>query len=139
VVWCDEDQVQSFDCASQDKICAEQPGVGFTCIEAPGCVPTCGDRVCGDDGCGATCGACAQGSSCDSGQCVESGSTNPDSEGTEVTNLGGDGTDPLSGDEPSVQDDSAGSDSAGCQGSGSPSPWAMLWIVALVWPLRRRR
>lgn len=139
VVWCEDNQVQSFDCASQDKTCEEKPGVGFTCVESEECVPTCDGRVCGDDGCGALCGTCAQGSTCESGQCVEDDSTAPDSGGVEVTNLGGDGEDPLGTDEPSVQDDSSGSDSAGCQGSGSPSPWSLLWLLALAWPLRRRR
>lgn len=36
-----------------------------------GCAPECAGRACGDDGCGGTCGACAQGASCTAqGQCV---------------------------------------------------------------------
>lgn len=34
------------------------------------CVPDCGTRVCGDDGCGGACGFCADGQYCDDGQCV---------------------------------------------------------------------
>jgi hypothetical protein len=34
-----------------------------------GCKPMCTGKVCGDDGCGGTCGACSSGS-CQSGQCV---------------------------------------------------------------------
>ena len=29
-----------------------------------GCTPSCGGKQCGDDGCGSTCGSCAQGSVC---------------------------------------------------------------------------
>ena len=36
----------------------------------PACSPSCAGRVCGDDGCGGSCGTCAVGTSCDSnGQC----------------------------------------------------------------------
>jgi agmatine/peptidylarginine deiminase len=139
VVWCEDNQVQSFDCASQDKTCEEKPGVGFTCVESEECVPTCDGRVCGDDGCGALCGTCVEGSTCESGQCIESDSTDPDSSGVEVTTLGGDAEDPQGTGEPSVQDDASGSDSAGCQSSGGASPWSILWLLALAWPLRRRR
>ncbi len=39
----------------------------------PGCQETCGQKVCGDDGCGGSCGSCASGKVCNSsGQCVES-------------------------------------------------------------------
>ncbi len=34
------------------------------------CVPDCNGKVCGDDGCGDICGACAPGQSCDAGACV---------------------------------------------------------------------
>ena len=131
--------MQSLDCASLGKICEEKPEVGFTCVESAECVPACDGRVCGDDGCGSRCGTCAQGLSCDDGQCVDAASSGPDAGGVEVTNLGGDGDDPIGSDGPSVQDDASGSDSSGCQGSGSPSPWSVLWLLALVWPLRRRR
>jgi hypothetical protein len=36
------------------------------------CTPDCTGKVCGDDGCGGTCGAdCASGESCSNGQCVD--------------------------------------------------------------------
>jgi FlaG/FlaF family flagellin (archaellin) len=45
--------------------------VDATGPDAGGCVPACDDAVCGDDGCGATCGECNAGFMCDeSGQCV---------------------------------------------------------------------
>jgi hypothetical protein len=34
------------------------------------CVPRCDGRVCGDDGCGGSCGSCPGGTSCQSGRCV---------------------------------------------------------------------
>src|SRR5262245_21617338 len=36
----------------------------------PTCVGSCAGKRCGDDGCGGSCGACAGGSVCESGQCV---------------------------------------------------------------------
>lgn len=36
---------------------------------APACTPSCQDKVCGDDGCGGSCGSCASGSTCVDGQC----------------------------------------------------------------------
>ncbi len=36
----------------------------------PDCVPDCDDHVCGDDGCGGSCGACDPGSTCTNGACV---------------------------------------------------------------------
>jgi hypothetical protein len=36
-----------------------------------GCHPACSDKECGDDGCGGSCGQCADGFSCKEGQCVE--------------------------------------------------------------------
>ncbi|MDP6946702.1 MAG: hypothetical protein QF464_21310, partial [Myxococcota bacterium] len=39
--------------------------------DAVSCVPACGDKSCGDDGCGGACGACDEGLACDAdGQCV---------------------------------------------------------------------
>jgi len=37
------------------------------------CVPECGDRQCGDDGCGGRCGSCRRGQACDDGVCVPRG------------------------------------------------------------------
>lgn len=36
------------------------------------CTPQCGTRVCGDDGCGGSCGTCSVGTSCMSGVCTAS-------------------------------------------------------------------
>jgi hypothetical protein len=37
---------------------------------APLCAPNCGDRRCGGDGCGGSCGTCGGGESCQDGRCV---------------------------------------------------------------------
>jgi hypothetical protein len=34
------------------------------------CRPSCERKICGDDGCGGTCGACEDGFACDGGRCV---------------------------------------------------------------------
>jgi len=34
------------------------------------CVPVCGGKVCGPDGCGGSCGECAAGEACEEGECV---------------------------------------------------------------------
>ena len=36
------------------------------------CQPACGDRDCGDDGCGGSCGSCDDGASCSDGYCMGS-------------------------------------------------------------------
>ena len=40
------------------------------CGRQPICVPICMDRVCGDDGCGGSCGACGTDQVCAGGQCL---------------------------------------------------------------------
>jgi hypothetical protein len=35
----------------------------------PSCTPSCERRICGDDGCGGTCGACPAGFTCAGGRC----------------------------------------------------------------------
>ena len=35
------------------------------------CVPNCDGRLCGDDGCGNSCGQCATGQECEDGTCVK--------------------------------------------------------------------
>ena len=49
----------------QETLCEEG-----SCV--PICVPTCTpEAVCGDDGCGGTCGECPEGTTCGDGQCLE--------------------------------------------------------------------
>jgi hypothetical protein len=37
------------------------------------CVESCADKVCGDDGCGGSCGACEEGELCENGDCIADG------------------------------------------------------------------
>lgn len=37
------------------------------------CIPHCGDRNCGDNGCGGSCGSCGANASCEAGHCVNQG------------------------------------------------------------------
>ena len=59
---------------------AAQPAADATALfdlvvpsaDLSGCAPSCGQRACGDDGCGGSCGACNGTQSCDSnGNCVD--------------------------------------------------------------------
>ena len=59
---CGKDAEACAACTGQDKC------VGGTCV----CQPACGGKICGPDGCGATCGTCQEGWQCDEGQCVDS-------------------------------------------------------------------
>jgi len=44
------------------------------CEESSPCVPQCGNKECGGDGCGGSCGGCPAGQKCnDSGKCVSTG------------------------------------------------------------------
>ncbi len=53
-------------------------GLG-ACYDPEDCVPDCADRVCGDDGCGGSCGTCADGDLCDDlGACYEPAICVPD-------------------------------------------------------------
>ncbi|MFH1530016.1 MAG: hypothetical protein ABIK09_04670 [Pseudomonadota bacterium] len=64
--------------------CTPECAAGFTCVlgvcEVDACVPDCAGKACGDDGCGALCGACGDGFYCDGGACVE-GECTPDCNG----------------------------------------------------------
>lgn len=58
--------------------CSCEPGcdvLGTCCadvVQQCGCQPYCDGKSCGDDGCGGSCGTCAQGLTCDEqGQCVD--------------------------------------------------------------------
>jgi MYXO-CTERM domain-containing protein len=133
VVWCQGGVVESFDCEAQGKICGVKDDVGFTCIDPNACVPSCDAKICGDDGCGGTCGSCNVGSECLDGACVDPDPTDPT-----------DPTDPVDPNDPSVNDGDKdkGENSGGCQTGSSPSPLPMAaWslVLLLVLGLRRRR
>lgn len=44
--------------------CAPWATAGHGVFTQPFCTPSCGERRCGDDGCGGSCGACAAGATC---------------------------------------------------------------------------
>jgi hypothetical protein len=41
-----------------------------TCNKDCTCTPICTNKVCGDDGCGGTCGTCTDGKTCSAGKCM---------------------------------------------------------------------
>jgi len=48
------------------------------CVDDNNCTPDCNGKVCGDDGCGGTCGTCNAGETCNAnGQCQASSQPNP--------------------------------------------------------------
>jgi len=84
-------------------------------------VPSCGNKVCGDDGCGGGCGTCNDGLVCNGFACVQ-GDAEP--EPVDTT--------------PPVETTPAGrfEGGGGCDGAGG---MALLGLAALVVPLLRRR
>ncbi len=65
----DNDQDGIADCVDDDD---DNDGVGdqFDCEPLNPLVPSCLNKVCGDDGCGGACGDCLAGFGCQNGQCV---------------------------------------------------------------------
>ena len=126
VVWCQGGEVQSFDCEAQGKICGLKEGVGYTCIDADDCVPSCDGMSCGDDGCGGSCGTCDGNMNCISGACVDPNVTDP----TNPTDPTVDGNGNNNGEE-----------SDGCQSGGSSGqlPLAGLSLGFLFFLSMRRR
>ena len=89
-VWCDGGELLETDC-SDEPSCGWIAGTGYYCGSnggtdpdglpkecpatgdpPPECTPSCVGKVCGDDGCGGTCGSCTEGQSCEGGACVQS-------------------------------------------------------------------
>jgi cysteine-rich repeat protein len=67
---CDDGNTDDLDGCSSTGMIEEE----WTCVDEPSicsedCVPECGMNVCGDDGCGGSCGACAAEESCNVGVC----------------------------------------------------------------------
>ncbi|MBI2388469.1 MAG: CAP domain-containing protein [Deltaproteobacteria bacterium] len=135
-----------------DASCADwtdsRPAAGEGCD----CAPSCGGRVCGDDGCGGSCGSCGGGQTCSGGKCVtppppdagpkDSGA--PDATGGDASArddasvpLGDGGFDPAGSalDEPAQLEGSCG-----CRtpATGGSSPGLALVALALVAARRRR-
>lgn len=58
-------------CDEVKKLCSHALGASCAACFAKNCNPSCkGGAVCGDDGCGGSCGACPAGNACLAGQCV---------------------------------------------------------------------
>jgi hypothetical protein len=137
-------------CADWDST---RPATGMGCA----CAPQCGGKVCGDDGCGGSCGNCGVNQTCQAGQCVggamdagatDGGGTNPGDGGT---NPGDGGTNPGTdgGGNPNVDgggnpgDPNGPGAGSGCSCDASPfessnSAW-LAAAVALGLALRAKR
>lgn len=51
--------------------CGDTGHISDYCVCGGECVPACGERECGMDGCGGSCGTCEGGESCSAGTCEE--------------------------------------------------------------------
>jgi len=72
LTWCDTATGTTVmeNCAAHGGKCG-WTGSFFCCHEPGACIPMCSGRMCGDDGCGGTCGQCPAGESCtDNGLCA---------------------------------------------------------------------
>lgn len=76
-------------CADWDT---SRPSTGAGCM----CTPQCSGKVCGDDGCGGSCGDCGGGTCGNDGQCMFADDAGPDAPGT--TGGGDAGVNPEMGD-----------------------------------------
>ena len=70
--WCEGGELMQKFCPAHAAGCAAQEGAGFRCL-ASACKPSCDTKVCGDDGCGGSCGGCEDGATCVSGVCFTPG------------------------------------------------------------------
>jgi uncharacterized protein YkwD len=64
---CVDTRTSAAHCGGCNNTCAGTCS-GGTCMTA--CTPSCGSSVCGDDGCGGSCGTCGAGRSCMAGACA---------------------------------------------------------------------
>ncbi len=67
---CDDGNSCTTDTCDMAKGCVNTPIIG-----CGGCTPNCSGKVCGDNGCGGSCGSCAAGQQCQLGSCVVPGTT----------------------------------------------------------------
>ena len=54
---------------------ADNSGSLWRCETDTSCTPNCAGLACGDDGCGGSCGSCAEGEGCEAGACVAAAAT----------------------------------------------------------------
>jgi len=146
--WCQDNEPFEKDCTQMTGACGwSEKGGEYNCGtdggEDPGgehlrpcpgsCVPDCGERVCGDDGCEGSCGVCDDGVICEDGSCVPEvvfTEVGPDTVAT--TDAGGGGGD-TAGTEPIVMKKSTG----GCALGTSPAPGSWVVFVGLLMLLAR--
>ncbi len=120
------------------------------------CIPNCVDKSCGTDGCGGSCGACAEGEACtEAGACEiaeREGDTTGTGDGNDTpgavdpnlpieTNEGG--TSELGSDDATAEIGSADgtwqADSGGCEGAPQGHlPWFLACLLGGLIALRRR-
>jgi MYXO-CTERM domain-containing protein len=139
-------------CADWDST---RPAMGMNCL----CTANCNGKVCGDDGCGGSCGTCMGNTMCVNSQCVPNGSDggggngdgggSGDGGGNGNGDGGGNGSGDGGGNGDGGEDDGGGNgimpgSASGCgcdtaKTSGN-SPWAIFAFGALFLSrLRRRR
>jgi hypothetical protein len=70
---------------------SQQSGADLTCTAS--CTPSCTGKVCGDNGCGGSCGTCNSGYTCNLNQCVVNGN------GTSYCDFPGNGDNKINRDE----------------------------------------
>ena len=73
--YCSANTLYTSDCSTSGKTCAWDAANSWYACTANTCTPSCLAKSCGDDGCGGSCGTCGLSETCQSGQCVGSGST----------------------------------------------------------------
>lgn len=69
---CSGGNVYWFDSCGVKGALAETCACGCT-GDACNCCPNCNGKICGDDGCGGSCGTCVTGNTCQAGQCQGNG------------------------------------------------------------------
>ena len=132
------------ECTDSVEPDCEQFALDDACSDALGdclgdtCLAQCKGKVCGNDGCGGTCGECEGETSCQLGECV-SGPVVADGIDADVVSPASDG----SGNtfNPIIEDDAPSGKSSGCSQAGSApaTPALFLAMLFLVAILRRRR
>lgn len=75
------------------------------------CVPNCDGRMCGDDGCGGSCGGCGEGQNCNEGQCQ--GEPPPETTGPDTTTTTGPDTTTSTGPDTTTDDTSTSTTTTG--------------------------
>ncbi|MBM4370871.1 MAG: hypothetical protein FJ098_04410 [Deltaproteobacteria bacterium] len=89
--WCEDGELQEKDCGKSGLLCLyDEENGDYRCKEG---TCSCTGRVCGDDGCGGSCGECKGGEVCSAdGTCVPEGTCLPDCEGRACGSDGCDGS-----------------------------------------------